>query len=286
MVLKLNYERRVVCPAHVDYVFHTCHVFLGRKASCVNKALGVRTCVFRALEGSRDFHFTLGREPQGEVGNDTGLWSYPTDVTPVHHIAAPAPHTQSLYVCMFPNHDMLLIHEKAVHIYLRCSYTEYSCFSSLKGILPEVEFKIADNIPGSQCSFTFWACSYRGCLLWSWWCSLYLCGLSISWLQPLRLFSLNKADVFVFHFCPLWNPISLFSLQSTHRRMCVSECPSGFFRDDRKRCKKCSSSCETCVGSRSDQCTTCRTGFHLSEGSNTCVANCADSFYLDHGMFH
>ncbi|XP_061789194.1 proprotein convertase subtilisin/kexin type 5b isoform X2 [Nerophis lumbriciformis] len=64
-------------------------------------------------------------------------------------------------------------------------------------------------------------------------------------------------------------------------RMCVSECPSSFFRDDRRRCKKCSSLCETCVGSRSDQCTTCRPGFHLNEGSNTCVATCGDSFYLD-----
>lgn len=68
-------------------------------------------------------------------------------------------------------------------------------------------------------------------------------------------------------------------------RMCVSECPSGFFRDDRKRCKKCSSLCETCVGSRSDQCTTCRTGFHLNEGFNTCVASCGDGFYLDLGKF-
>lgn len=67
-------------------------------------------------------------------------------------------------------------------------------------------------------------------------------------------------------------------------RMCVSECPSGFFRDDRKRCKKCSSMCETCVGSRSDQCITCRTGYHLIEGSNTCAANCADGSFLDIGM--
>ncbi|KAG7223418.1 hypothetical protein INR49_015521 [Caranx melampygus] len=78
------------------------------------------------------------------------------------------------------------------------------------------------------------------------------------------------------------NCLHYFLKFKNNTRMCVSECPSGFFRDDRKRCKKCSSSCETCVGSRSDQCTTCRTGFHLSEGSNTCVANCADSFYLDH----
>lgn len=63
----------------------------------------------------------------------------------------------------------------------------------------------------------------------------------------------------------------------------MSECPSGFFRDDRKRCKKCSSLCEMCVGSRSDQCSTCRPGFHLNEGSNNCVASCVDGFYLDHG---
>uniref|UniRef100_A0A8C4EH67 Proprotein convertase subtilisin/kexin type 5b n=1 Tax=Dicentrarchus labrax TaxID=13489 RepID=A0A8C4EH67_DICLA len=79
------------------------------------------------------------------------------------------------------------------------------------------------------------------------------------------------------------NCLHYFLKFKNNTRMCVSECPSGFFRDDRKRCKKCSSLCETCVGSRSDQCTTCRTGFHLSEGSNTCVANCADGFYLDHG---
>ncbi|KAG7490700.1 proprotein convertase subtilisin/kexin type 5 isoform X1 [Solea senegalensis] len=77
------------------------------------------------------------------------------------------------------------------------------------------------------------------------------------------------------------NCLHYFLKFKNNTRMCVSECPSGFFRDDRKRCKKCSSLCETCVGSRSDQCTTCRSGFHLNEGSNTCVASCADSFYLD-----
>ncbi|KAJ0067867.1 hypothetical protein NL108_011448, partial [Boleophthalmus pectinirostris] len=78
------------------------------------------------------------------------------------------------------------------------------------------------------------------------------------------------------------NCLHYFLKFKNNTRMCVSECPSGFFRDERKRCKKCSSSCETCVGSRSDQCSTCRSGFHLNEGSNTCVASCADGFYLDH----
>ncbi|XP_041854340.1 proprotein convertase subtilisin/kexin type 5b isoform X1 [Melanotaenia boesemani] len=77
------------------------------------------------------------------------------------------------------------------------------------------------------------------------------------------------------------NCLHYFLKFKNNTRMCVSECPSGFFRDDRKRCKKCSSLCETCVGSRSDQCTSCRAGFHLNEGSNTCVASCADGFYLD-----
>ncbi|KAG8011985.1 Proprotein convertase subtilisin/kexin type 5 [Nibea albiflora] len=77
------------------------------------------------------------------------------------------------------------------------------------------------------------------------------------------------------------NCLHYFLKFKNNTRTCVSECPSGFFRDDRKRCKKCSSSCDACVGSRSDQCTTCRNGFHLNEGTNTCVANCADGFYLD-----
>ncbi|KAM3849768.1 proprotein convertase subtilisin/kexin type 5-like, partial [Diretmus argenteus] len=78
------------------------------------------------------------------------------------------------------------------------------------------------------------------------------------------------------------NCLHYFLKFKNHTRMCVPECPSGFYRDDRKRCKKCSSLCEMCLGSRSDQCTTCRAGFHLNEGSNTCVASCADGFYLEH----
>uniref|UniRef100_A0A6Q2XSN0 P/Homo B domain-containing protein n=1 Tax=Esox lucius TaxID=8010 RepID=A0A6Q2XSN0_ESOLU len=78
------------------------------------------------------------------------------------------------------------------------------------------------------------------------------------------------------------NCLHYFLKFKNNTRTCVSDCPSGFFRDDRKRCKKCSSLCETCVGSRSDQCSTCRAGFHLNEDTNTCVAGCVDGFYLDH----
>uniref|UniRef100_A0A8P4K715 Proprotein convertase subtilisin/kexin type 5a n=1 Tax=Dicentrarchus labrax TaxID=13489 RepID=A0A8P4K715_DICLA len=65
-------------------------------------------------------------------------------------------------------------------------------------------------------------------------------------------------------------------------RMCVSGCPRGFW-GDRRRCKRCYSSCESCTGSRSDQCTSCQPGHHLTEGTNTCTAICGDNYYLDHG---
>uniref|UniRef100_A0A8C3B0Z1 SPC3 n=1 Tax=Cyclopterus lumpus TaxID=8103 RepID=A0A8C3B0Z1_CYCLU len=64
-------------------------------------------------------------------------------------------------------------------------------------------------------------------------------------------------------------------------RMCVSECPGGFW-GDRRRCKRCYSSCESCTGSRSDQCTSCQPGHSLTEGTNTCTAACGDHYYLDH----
>lgn len=66
-------------------------------------------------------------------------------------------------------------------------------------------------------------------------------------------------------------------------RTCVSECPPGFFRDDKRRCKKCSPLCESCIGSRSDQCTSCRPGLYLREGANTCVYTCPEGTYLDLG---
>uniref|UniRef100_A0A3Q2P1X4 SPC3 n=1 Tax=Fundulus heteroclitus TaxID=8078 RepID=A0A3Q2P1X4_FUNHE len=64
-------------------------------------------------------------------------------------------------------------------------------------------------------------------------------------------------------------------------RLCVSECPSGFW-GDRRRCKRCYSSCASCTGSRSNQCTSCVPGHHLTEGTNTCTASCGDNYYLDH----
>lgn len=77
---------------------------------------------------------------------------------------------------------------------------------------------------------------------------------------------------------------SSLSIPTSHPlRMCVPECPPGFFRDDKRRCKKCSPLCESCIGSRSDQCTSCRQGFYLREGANTCIYACHEGYYLDRG---
>ncbi|XP_076845202.1 proprotein convertase subtilisin/kexin type 5b isoform X2 [Brachyhypopomus gauderio] len=79
------------------------------------------------------------------------------------------------------------------------------------------------------------------------------------------------------------NCLHYFLKFKNNTRMCVPECPSGFFRDDKRRCKKCSPLCESCLGSRSDQCNSCRPGLYLREGSNTCVYPCPEGFFLDLG---
>lgn len=65
-------------------------------------------------------------------------------------------------------------------------------------------------------------------------------------------------------------------------RMCMSQCPQGFW-GDRKRCKKCYSTCMTCTGSRGDQCSSCKPGYHLDQQTKNCVTSCGDGYYLDHG---
>uniref|UniRef100_A0A6I8SHP8 Proprotein convertase subtilisin/kexin type 5 n=1 Tax=Xenopus tropicalis TaxID=8364 RepID=A0A6I8SHP8_XENTR len=64
-------------------------------------------------------------------------------------------------------------------------------------------------------------------------------------------------------------------------RICVSDCPAGHYLADKKRCKKCFLHCESCVGSRSDQCTACKPGYYLNEESNSCIINCPEGFYLN-----
>ncbi|XP_039422711.1 proprotein convertase subtilisin/kexin type 5 isoform X1 [Corvus cornix cornix] len=64
-------------------------------------------------------------------------------------------------------------------------------------------------------------------------------------------------------------------------RICVSTCPPGHYNADKKRCKKCSPNCETCVGGQNDQCMTCKSGYYLNEVTNSCITSCPDGFYLD-----
>ncbi|KAF4804618.1 hypothetical protein TURU_006047 [Turdus rufiventris] len=64
-------------------------------------------------------------------------------------------------------------------------------------------------------------------------------------------------------------------------RICVSTCPPGHYNADKKRCKKCSPNCETCVGGHNDQCMTCKSGYYLNEVTNSCITSCPDGFYLD-----
>uniref|UniRef100_A0A8C5U8F0 Proprotein convertase subtilisin/kexin type 5 n=1 Tax=Malurus cyaneus samueli TaxID=2593467 RepID=A0A8C5U8F0_9PASS len=64
-------------------------------------------------------------------------------------------------------------------------------------------------------------------------------------------------------------------------RICVSTCPPGHYNADKKRCKKCSPNCETCVGGHSDQCMTCKSGYYLNEVTHSCITTCPDGFYLD-----
>ncbi|XP_033845941.2 proprotein convertase subtilisin/kexin type 5 [Periophthalmus magnuspinnatus] len=75
--------------------------------------------------------------------------------------------------------------------------------------------------------------------------------------------------------------LHLFLKFKNGTRLCVSECPKGLW-GDRRRCKRCYATCESCTGSRSDQCTTCQSGHHLTEGTNTCTTICGEGYYLDH----
>ncbi|XP_020643443.3 proprotein convertase subtilisin/kexin type 5 isoform X1 [Pogona vitticeps] len=64
-------------------------------------------------------------------------------------------------------------------------------------------------------------------------------------------------------------------------RICVPNCPPGHYSADKKRCKKCSPNCDTCFGSHSDQCNTCKLGYYINEETQSCISSCPDGFYLD-----
>ncbi|XP_075416639.1 proprotein convertase subtilisin/kexin type 5 isoform X2 [Tenrec ecaudatus] len=64
-------------------------------------------------------------------------------------------------------------------------------------------------------------------------------------------------------------------------RICVSSCPLGHYHADKKRCRKCALNCESCFGSHSDQCLSCKQGSFLSEDTNSCVTHCPEDLYQD-----
>ncbi|XP_042636544.1 proprotein convertase subtilisin/kexin type 5 [Orycteropus afer afer] len=64
-------------------------------------------------------------------------------------------------------------------------------------------------------------------------------------------------------------------------RICVSSCPPGHYHADKKRCRKCAPNCESCFGSHSDQCLSCKYGYFLNEENNSCVTYCPEGFYQD-----
>ncbi|XP_056146386.1 proprotein convertase subtilisin/kexin type 5-like [Lampris incognitus] len=75
--------------------------------------------------------------------------------------------------------------------------------------------------------------------------------------------------------------LHFFLKSKNNTRTCLSKCPAGFW-GDRRRCKRCFSSCERCTGSRSDQCISCQPGYHLTEGTKFCTSSCGDNYFLDH----
>nr|XP_045001506.1 proprotein convertase subtilisin/kexin type 5 isoform X2 [Jaculus jaculus] len=64
-------------------------------------------------------------------------------------------------------------------------------------------------------------------------------------------------------------------------RICVSSCPAGHYHADKKRCRKCAPNCESCFGSHTDQCLSCKYGYFLNEEASTCVNHCPDGSYQD-----
>ncbi|XP_076844464.1 proprotein convertase subtilisin/kexin type 5 isoform X2 [Brachyhypopomus gauderio] len=64
-------------------------------------------------------------------------------------------------------------------------------------------------------------------------------------------------------------------------RTCFSECPQGFW-SERKRCKKCFTSCATCTGGLSNQCSSCEIGYYLDKETSSCMTSCPDGYYISH----
>ncbi|GFS77934.1 extracellular matrix protein FRAS1 [Nephila pilipes] len=66
-----------------------------------------------------------------------------------------------------------------------------------------------------------------------------------------------------------------------HQGKCRVECPIGYYGDENKECKSCSSSCKTCFGNMTSQCSSCENGYFLQQGR--CVKSCGPNFYSSEG---
>ncbi|XP_055951488.1 extracellular matrix organizing protein FRAS1-like [Argiope bruennichi] len=62
---------------------------------------------------------------------------------------------------------------------------------------------------------------------------------------------------------------------------CLTKCPDGYFSDENNECKSCSSSCKTCFGNMTSQCSSCEKGYYLQKGQ--CVKSCDPNFYASDG---
>ncbi|XP_069581847.1 proprotein convertase subtilisin/kexin type 6 isoform X1 [Brachyistius frenatus] len=74
-----------------------------------------------------------------------------------------------------------------------------------------------------------------------------------------------------------------FSLGSLKTgRTCVSHCPLGHYEDvESRRCRRCSTGCERCVGRSAGECLSCRTGLYFNTLNSSCSDTCPPGDFTD-----
>ncbi|XP_013794564.2 extracellular matrix protein FRAS1-like [Limulus polyphemus] len=63
---------------------------------------------------------------------------------------------------------------------------------------------------------------------------------------------------------------------------CLDDCPDKYFLSYEGKCESCHESCQTCLGSNLDECSTCKSPKMLKNG--LCVEDCGTGFYHDAGI--
>ena len=104
---------------------------------------------------------------------------------------------------------------------------------------------------------------------------------------PKATFGENGECVHCPHTCQECSDFSTCSLCHSglklHKdRKCLTECPEGFFDDQRGKCQKCHESCQGC--SDSESCQNCKKPYFLSShqnGNGKCVKKCPDGSFED-----